>query len=224
MALLKRLICPAIANEPTTDMLLFLSSTSWFYTLSVSCTINKWMNEWMSRMVYPQQWSPISCKSSVGQKIFAGQRPMFYHCATQPTDTSSIQSCRKATKSMRCMPNSRRRLDTYLNFDGSDKLVSDGAGEPDLKRLQLERYYAVIAIRIRAAPASGTEWCGQRRRCCALIRAVAVPACAATCADHSGDSRVLLAPPHITSYHMENTEAGLQRPLFLRNRLKTTSI
>jgi len=28
---------------------------------------------------------------------------------------------------------------------------------------------------------------------------------------------------HIT-YHMENTEAGLQRPLFLRNRLKTTSI
>ena len=29
---------------------------------------------------------------------------------------------------------------------------------------------------------------------------------------------------HITSHHMENTEAGLQRPLFLRNRLKTTSI
>jgi len=27
-----------------------------------------------------------------------------------------------------------------------------------------------------------------------------------------------------TSHHMENTEAGLQRPLFLRNRLKTTSI
>jgi len=26
---------------------------------------------------------------------------------------------------------------------------------------------------------------------------------------------------HITSHHMENTEAGLQRPLFLRNRLKT---
>ena len=28
----------------------------------------------------------------------------------------------------------------------------------------------------------------------------------------------------ITSHHMVNTEAGLQRPLFLRNRLKTTSI
>ena len=39
MALCKRLTCPAVANEPTTDML-FLSSTSWFYTLSVSCTIN----------------------------------------------------------------------------------------------------------------------------------------------------------------------------------------
>jgi len=31
-------------------------------------------------------------------------------------------------------------------------------------------------------------------------------------------------PSYITSHHMENTEAGLQRPLFLRNRLKTTSI
>ena len=29
---------------------------------------------------------------------------------------------------------------------------------------------------------------------------------------------------NITSHHMENTEAGLQRPLFLRNRLKTDSI
>jgi len=29
---------------------------------------------------------------------------------------------------------------------------------------------------------------------------------------------------HTLLHHMENTEAGLQRPLFLRNRLKTTSI
>jgi len=35
-------------------------------------------------MVYPHKWSPISCKSSAGQGKFAGQRPMFYHCATQP--------------------------------------------------------------------------------------------------------------------------------------------
>jgi len=34
-------------------------------------------------MVYPHKWSPISCKSSAGQGKLAGQRPTFYHCATQ---------------------------------------------------------------------------------------------------------------------------------------------
>jgi len=29
---------------------------------------------------------------------------------------------------------------------------------------------------------------------------------------------------HITSDYMEKTEAGLQRPLFLRNRLKTNTL
>ena len=29
-------------------------------------------------------WSPISCRSSAGQRKFAGQRPTFYHCATPP--------------------------------------------------------------------------------------------------------------------------------------------
>ena len=41
-------------------------------------------------------------------------------------------------------------------------------------------------------------------------------------------SRAMLASARVscvfTSHHMENTEAGLQRPPFLRNRLKTTSI
>ena len=31
-------------------------------------------------------WSPISCRSSAGQGKFAGHRPTFYHCATQPTN------------------------------------------------------------------------------------------------------------------------------------------
>ena len=52
MALRKRLICSAIANEPTTDML-FLSSTSCFYTLSVSCTINEWIiiNSFLNKLI-----------------------------------------------------------------------------------------------------------------------------------------------------------------------------
>jgi len=35
--------------------------------------------------VYPHKWSPVSYRSSAGQGKFAGQRPTFYHCATQPT-------------------------------------------------------------------------------------------------------------------------------------------
>ena len=31
------------------------------------------------------KWSPVRCRSSAGQGKFAGQRPTFYHCATQPT-------------------------------------------------------------------------------------------------------------------------------------------
>ena len=29
-------------------------------------------------------WSPVSCRSSVGQGKFANHKPTFYHCATQP--------------------------------------------------------------------------------------------------------------------------------------------
>ena len=37
----------------------------------------------LQRTVYPHKWSPVSCRSSAGQRKFAGQRPTFYHCATQ---------------------------------------------------------------------------------------------------------------------------------------------
>jgi len=41
-------------------------------------------------MVYPHKWLPISCKLSAGQANFAGERPAFYHCATQPTITGLL--------------------------------------------------------------------------------------------------------------------------------------
>jgi len=36
-------------------------------------------------MVYQQWWSAISRRLNAGQGKFAGQRPKFYHCATQRT-------------------------------------------------------------------------------------------------------------------------------------------
>jgi len=36
-------------------------------------------------MVYPHKWSPISYRSSTGQRKHAGQRPPFYRWTTQPT-------------------------------------------------------------------------------------------------------------------------------------------
>ena len=44
-----------------------------------------WMHEWMNK------WSPVSCRSSAGQGKFTGQRPTFYWCATQPTNTMSVR-------------------------------------------------------------------------------------------------------------------------------------
>jgi len=36
-------------------------------------------------MAYPHKWSPISYKSSAGQRKHIGQRPMLYRRTTQPT-------------------------------------------------------------------------------------------------------------------------------------------
>jgi len=35
-------------------------------------------------MAYPHKWSPISYKSSAGQRKHIGQRPMLYRWTTQP--------------------------------------------------------------------------------------------------------------------------------------------
>jgi len=48
----------------------------------------------LQRMVYPRKWSPVSCRSSAGLWKFAGQRPTFYHYATQPTASFSINQNR----------------------------------------------------------------------------------------------------------------------------------
>jgi len=37
-------------------------------------------------MAYPRKWSPISYRSSAGQRKYAGQRPTFYRWTTQPTN------------------------------------------------------------------------------------------------------------------------------------------
>ena len=37
-------------------------------------------------MAYPHKWSPISYKSSTGQRKHAGQRPMLYRWTTQPRE------------------------------------------------------------------------------------------------------------------------------------------
>ena len=40
---------------------------------------------WPGWLVYPHKWSPISYRSSAGQRKHAGQRPMLYRWTTQPT-------------------------------------------------------------------------------------------------------------------------------------------
>jgi len=41
-------------------------------------------------MAYPHKWSPISYKSSAGQRKHIGQRPMLYRWTTQPSPANVI--------------------------------------------------------------------------------------------------------------------------------------
>ena len=41
-------------------------------------------------MAYPHKWSPISYKSSAGQRKDTGQRPMLYRWTTQPTSKERV--------------------------------------------------------------------------------------------------------------------------------------
>ena len=57
----------------------------------------EWIKGWVGLLGWPYsiadglpKWSPIIYRSSVGQGKFAGHRPTFYHCATQPTKEPCI--------------------------------------------------------------------------------------------------------------------------------------
>jgi len=73
----------------------------------------------LQRMVYPHKWSPISYMSSVGQGKFAGQRPAFYLCATQPNvyQLRFIWCCRlkRSMMSLQHMRNKRRYVTSSFN-------------------------------------------------------------------------------------------------------------
>ena len=61
-----------------------------YYLRCWLCHYKGWKAEsaWLADLqwtVYPHKYSPISCRSSTGQGKFAGHKPTFYHCATQPT-------------------------------------------------------------------------------------------------------------------------------------------
>ena len=58
----------------------------------------------LQRMAYPHKWSPISYRSSAGQRKHAGQRPTLYRWTTQPvhialacwpTQRSSFCKCKR---------------------------------------------------------------------------------------------------------------------------------
>jgi len=46
----------------------------------------------LQRMAYPHKWSPISCKSSAGQRKDTGQRPMLYRWTTRGDGSDSPQA------------------------------------------------------------------------------------------------------------------------------------
>jgi len=48
----------------------------------------------LQRTVYPHKWSPVSRRSSAGQRKFASLRLTFYHCSMQPT-VWHIYECHK---------------------------------------------------------------------------------------------------------------------------------
>jgi len=57
--------------------------TTHLSTLTEWKAVLAWLVDlWLT--VCPHKLSPISCRSSAGQGKFAGQRPTFYRCATQP--------------------------------------------------------------------------------------------------------------------------------------------
>jgi len=70
----------------------------------------------LHQTVYPHKWSPVSCKSSAGHGKFAGQRPMFYHCAMQPTKVPTARNIIFAAYSTECQKRIHYPRPTYMLF------------------------------------------------------------------------------------------------------------
>ena len=68
-------------------------STSWWSLLLIYWPRENERLSWpcwltySGRFIYPYKWLPISCRSGADQRKFAGQRPTFYHWATQQLTT-----------------------------------------------------------------------------------------------------------------------------------------
>jgi len=80
-------------------------------------------------MVYPRKWSLVSCRWSAGQGKFAGQTPVFYHCAMQPTLVVSWEAdwC-NATVCVVFQPSDLLHMCLFDLSDGSRwKAMSDDA-------------------------------------------------------------------------------------------------
>ena len=82
----------------TTEWTVIALSDEAYYSLIDPVRMKGWVGLVMAdlqRTVYPYKLLPISCRSGADQWKFAGQRPTFYHWATQPEVTmrrSSVET------------------------------------------------------------------------------------------------------------------------------------
>ena len=74
-------------------------NTSWWSSLLINWKAELVLLVDLQRTVYPYKWLPISCRSGADQWKFAGQRPTFYHWATQPTCADAYGKNKKCANS-----------------------------------------------------------------------------------------------------------------------------
>ena len=65
-------------------------------------------------MAYPHKWSPVSYRSSAGQGKFAGHRPTFYRCTTQPTTKSVTDTLQRVMNAAERVVIDTRKFDHGL--------------------------------------------------------------------------------------------------------------
>jgi len=67
-----------------------------------------------------RKWSAVSCRSSAEQQKFAGQRPTFYHCATQPTNEPTNESSREQNFQEQILPRVKENDSSGEQVPGSE--------------------------------------------------------------------------------------------------------